>query len=430
MMGKKIYMRREDKIIDIAVIGGGASGLVAALAAAKLGAEREIPLTVTVLERQDRVAKKLLATGNGRCNFTNIGAEEKNYHGRDVDFVVPAMTEFNPLSNIHFFCEMGILPRYEDEGKVYPYSGQASSMVDVLRLTAARWNVGIVTDCRVEALAKEGALFYIKCGDQSHWARRIIMATGGMAAPDLGGNGSGYKILTSLGHGQVPLFPSLVQIKTDNSLPKALKGIKFKGAAALYNGKTLLRREYGEVLFTEYGLSGPPILQLSRCLAENQYGDITVALDFFPEFTEEKLRELLCERRRHLGHLTLEHFLTGMMNKKTGQLLLKRVLETQLSRKVSALSDHDIEKMVHALKRYSLSVLGALGWKNAQVTAGGIDTRDFDDTTMESRVTPGLYACGEVLDIDGDCGGYNLQWAWASGRLAGERAALSLEEEA
>lgn len=422
-------MKREEKKIDIAVIGGGASGLAAAISAAKLGTERENPLHITILERQDRVAKKLLATGNGRCNFTNIGAEERNYHGRDVGFMIPAMTRFNPLSNIHFFCEMGILPRYEEEGKVYPYSGQASSMVDVLRITAARWGVHTITDCRVDSLRKDESFFHIKCGDQSYRARRIIMATGGMAAPDLGGNGSGYKILTSLGHAQIPLFPSLVQIKTENTLPRALKGIKCKGDVTLKNGSMVLRREHGEILFTEYGLSGPPILQISRCLAENQYENLIVEIDFFPEFSKEKLFDLLKERRRNLSHLTLEHYLTGMINKKTGQLLLKRVLGSPLSRSVSSLNDDDLKRILRALKEFGLAVVGALSWKNAQVTAGGIDTRDFDDTTMESRIVPGLYCCGEVLDIDGDCGGYNLQWAWASGRLAGESAAFSLEDD-
>ena len=420
---------KKDDLYDIIIIGGGAAGLTAAIAAARKAAREEQPLRVLLLERLDRVGKKLLATGNGRCNFTNLHATVENYHGRDRDFCVPALMQFHPLANVHFFRELGVQGRVEEEGKVFPFSGQASAVLDALRLEAAHRGVEIVTNCRVESVDKRGDCFLVKAERVTYSGRRLIVATGGMASPDLGGSGSGYKLLSALGHTLVPLYPSLVQIKTENTLPRALKGIKFKGVVTLLDGETVIGSESGEVLFAEYGLSGPPVLQLSHFLGENAYGEIAVQLDFLPEFSADKLTDLLLERRALLGHLTLEYYQAGLVNKKLGQLLLKQTLQDSLGRLCGSLRDEEVRRCAAVLKGCRLPVEGTLGWKHAQVTAGGVDTRDFEAETMESRRMPGLYCAGELLDVDGDCGGFNLQWAWASGRLAGESAVRSLREK-
>lgn len=417
-------MKRPDDF-DVIVLGGGAAGMAASLTAARaLGQNGRVAL----LERLDRVGKKLLATGNGRCNFTNMQVTVERYHGRNHIFCYEALQRYHPLSTVQFFRELGVVARVEEHGKVFPFSGQASAVLDGLRLALDQAGVQIITSCPVTQVDKNGAFFYVRGAGQTWRCQRLIVATGGMAAPDLGGHHGGYKLVTAFGHSMVPLFPALVQIKTDNGLTRALKGIKFNGRVSLFDGNDLLDSGSGEILFTDYGLSGPPILQLSRALVDHVFGDMRVVLDFLPEFREDQLRHHLWERRENLAHLTLEYYLAGLVNKKVGQLLLKRRLASPLSRPVVSLTESELAAVAATLKGLSLSVTGTVGWKQAQVTAGGIDTRDFEATTMESKLVDGLYCAGEVLDIDGDCGGYNLQWAWASGRLAGESAAQSLLE--
>ncbi len=410
----------------IAIMGGGAAGMASAIAAAEIrdGGNCEIVL----FEARERLGKKLLATGNGRCNFGNLDTDICRYHGEDPGFVQGAFRTFDVQSNIVFFRRLGILTRVED-GRLYPYSNQAAAVLDALRLEIDRLAIDLHCGCKVLCAQKQGNGFLLQTEAGAYFADKLIVAAGGIAAPDLGGSKNGYQILESLGHRSTPLFPSLVQIKIDHPLPKALRGIKCKGQATLCRNKTQIAREEGEILFTEYGLSGPPILQLSRKVGENPAPGIDIALDFFPEFPEEKVKALLTERQRDLGHLTLENFLIGLINKKIGQLLIKYTLNQSLSRKAETLTEAECSAIAGALKRFSLPIAGTLSWKNSQVTAGGIATVDFDPQTMESLQLPGLYAVGEVLDIDGDCGGFNLQWAWSSGRAAGRAAMTALKKE-
>lgn len=419
---------KRDGMYDLIVLGGGAAGLTAAITAARQWAANDKSYRIAIMERQDRVGKKLLATGNGRCNFTNINATIDHYHGRDQSFCEEALTRFHPLSTIHFFRELGVVGRVEEEGKVYPYSGQASSILDALRLEAEHLGIHIYTGCRVELVDKQDLYFRVQGSGSTLRSTYLIATTGGMAAPDLGGHKSGYKIMQSFGHSTVSILPALVQITTENQFPRALKGIKIRGKVKLCKHRSVLGEGSGEILFADYGLSGPPILQLSRILCDHPFDDLHLVLDFLQDFTLPQIQALLSERRQNLGHLTLEYYLAGLVHKKVGQMLIKHVLQCQLSRRVAALEASELDEIAKALKYYSLTVTGTLGWKHAQVTAGGIDTRDFRADTMESKLVSGLYCAGELLDIDGDCGGYNLQWAWASGRLAGESVARALEE--
>ena len=399
---------------DVAVIGGGASGLVAAISAARNGAR------VTVLERADRVGKKLLATGNGRCNFTNINASERNYHGAHPAFVSEVVHAFWVEETLQFFEELGILARVEEEGKIYPYSGQASAVLDVLRMEAER--VGVQVRCGFEArLIQPGRKgFCIESYDrQKVFADKVIVAAGGKASPNLGSNGSGYPMLERLGHRVTALYPALVQIKTDPEYVKGLKGIKFNGTAVFYVHGTEAARETGEILFTEYGLSGPPIFKLSRLASVHK--DCEIVLDLMPEYDREQILALL--KARKTPKKTLETYLVGMLHKKLALLLLKSCGLAPLSRASDTLSDAALSKIAAQIKGWRFHVRGTMSWNNAQVTAGGIDVRDVDAKTFESKLVRGLYITGELLDIDGDCGGYNLQWAWSSGFLAGAAAA-------
>lgn len=394
---------------SIAIVGGGASGLVAAIYAARSGGN------VTVLESSSRVGRKILATGNGRCNMTNINAGVQHYHGNKPKFVLGAVNRFWVDETLAFFKELGILTKTEEGGKVYPYSDQASAVLDVLRFAAEESGVRIVTDFEVESVLKTDRGFKITSYDgQTAAADKVIIATGGKAAPDLGSKGTGYEILKSFGHKITDLKPSLVQIKTETEVVKKIKGIKLMANAVL--GK---RSEYGEVLFTEYGLSGPAVFSLSPYIC----GQDVISLDIMPEYTNEQIYEMIFERIANRPKITLENFFVGMLNRRVGQALLKFAGAEPLSRYAVTLNEKEVLRICDTIKRWNFKIAGTMSWNNAQTTRGGALTDEFNPNTMQSKLVNGLYAVGEVLDIDGDCGGFNLQWAWSSGAMAGMAAA-------
>ncbi|MCX7714832.1 MAG: NAD(P)/FAD-dependent oxidoreductase [Clostridia bacterium] len=412
-------MKDTDKSVNIAVVGGGAAGLFAAVFAARSGAN------VTILERNDRVGKKLLATGNGRCNMTNIYASSKNYHGANHEFAEKVIRRFPAEDAIAFFSDLGILPRIEADGKVYPYSNQASSVLDVLRMELDRLGVDAICNFEVSGLEKINEKFKITSyAKDVLFADKVIFAVGGKAAPDLGSNGSGYEILRRLGHRVTPLFPALVQIRTDAEFVRGLKGIKHNcGVCASENGRPVLF-ENGEVLFTEYGLSGPPIFQISRRIGGGMARNkkMEVILDLMPEYSKQELVALVKKRIEQNSYKSLENFFVGVFNKRLGQQLIKACGIFPLSRMTSTLSDKEAENIAEKVKSWSFEARGTMSWNNAQVTAGGIHIGDVLPDTLESKLIKGLYIAGEILDVDGDCGGYNLQWAWASGYVAGMAA--------
>lgn len=408
------------KTYDIAVIGGGAAGLAAAITALRGGT------TVLVAEKEARIGKKLLATGNGRCNFTNLYTTKDRYHGTDPGFTVYANEKFSPENNMAFFRSLGVMTKVEDEGKAFPLSLQAAAVLDMLRLEVETRGADLRTGLRITSVKKENGGFLLCSAEETFYAKKVIVAAGGMASPELGGCRFGYDLLGKSGHSCSELAPALVKIKTDNRLTNGLKGIKVEGKISLCRHGEIVGSEEGEILFTEFGVSGPPVLQLSRLLCFEKPEAFTVVIDLLPEFSEEELKNLLKERRTLLTEATLDFFVNGLVQKKVGQMLIKEALGCKLSRSIEGLTDDELFAVARILKGFSLPVWGVLGWKQAQVTAGGILTKDFDEKTMESKLVPGLYAAGEVLDIDGDCGGFNLQWAWASGRLAAESAVKSL----
>ena len=392
----------------IAVIGGGASGMTAAIAAANSETE------VTIYERNDRVGRKILATGNGRCNMTNMNAVIDNYYGNHPDFVNAAIEKFWVRETIEFFDGLGILCMEEDAGKVYPYSGQASAVLDALRMRLDKAGVKIKTKYEVKNISKNKNGFTLSFyNGETARADKVIIATGGRAAPDLGSTGAGYELLRKFGHTITELKPSLVQIKTDADIVKKLKGIKLRAKVTLGEYS-----EYGETLFTEYGLSGPPVFSLSAKLA----GQREIAIDMMPEYSEEQLVSMLYSRITANPERELENFLVGVLNKRVGQALLKSIGTEPLSRSADTLSHEEITRIAQTIKNWRFKIRGTMSWNNAQVTKGGADTSEFNSGTMESKLVKGLYAVGELLDIDGDCGGYNLQWAWSSGYIAGMSA--------
>jgi len=401
---------------EIAVIGGGASGLMAAITAKKSGKE------VIILERKDRILKKVLITGNGRCNITNVNANISNYFGKNISSVENILNRFTPQDTMDFFNELGIVCNEENRGKVYPLSGQASSVVDALRFEAEKLGIKIETEFYVRKIEKDGFKFRIYSEDKKKIeAGRVIIAAGGQSYPELGSNGSGFELAKELGHSVTKLSPSIVQLKTEKNQVKGLQGIKTDVAVTAYGDNKKICTYDGELLFTDYGISGNVVFNISFVMP--LYKNVEFEIDFMEKFDYNELYEMLKERKRILSHLTMENYFNGMINKKLGQFLSKVSGIEKLSKPVKDLNDSDIRKLCTVLKKYRVKILETTGFKNAQVTAGGVSLDEVNTETLESKIVKGLYFSGEVLDVYGECGGFNLQWAWASGYIAGENAA-------
>lgn len=398
---------------DILVIGGGAAGMMAALTAAENKENR-----VLLLERQQRVGRKLLATGNGRCNLTNTGASPDKYHGEAPDFVRPALEMLSAQDALALFRSFGLLTVTEAGGRVYPLSDAAGSVLDVLRFQLMQRGVDLRCSCTVRQLRREKTGFAVvtEAGETLR-ADALIVACGGMAGEKLGGVADGYQLLKMLGHRRTALYPALVQLSTDTDYPRALKGVRADAALTLRRGERVLGSACGELQFTERGVSGPAAFDLSRLVATGGEG-LSLHIDLLRDYSHEELLHMLRARQEKLPDLETAELLTGLVQNRLGKMLL-RYASVEQKGFVRDLSDQQLRRAVDACKSFVLKLHGTEGFDKAQVTAGGVRTADFDPETLQSRLVPGLYACGEVLDIDGDCGGYNLQWAWASGRLAG-----------
>ncbi len=397
----------------IGIIGAGASGMAAALAAAEDPANQ-----VILLERQARVGRKLAATGNGRCNLTNLHAGEGGYHGDAPEFAAPALAAFPVEETLEWFRALGLYTVAEDSGRVYPYSDQANSVVDVLRFALEKPNITLKTGFEVTKARKNGDMFRLESGEEAVEVDKLIIACGGLAGSKLGGTLSGYRLLKFFGHRSTALRPSLVQLKSDWKGCAALKGVRANCHAAILRDGQLHLESTGELQFTEYGISGPVIFEVSRDACHGA-GAWTCQLDFLPDLSEEMLLAELCRRRGTAWEA--EELLTGILHNRLGRVLTQTAgIKSQ--RPIASLDDRELEEVCRVVKDFRLSLTEPMGMDSAQVTAGGVQTAQFDPQTLESRLVPGLYACGEVLDIDGDCGGYNLQWAWSSGRAAGLHA--------
>lgn len=394
----------------IGIIGAGASGMAAALAAAK-----QENVEVMLFERQSRVGRKLAATGNGRCNLTNLRAGLAGYHGNAPEFAEYALDAFNVQETIAWFRELGLYTVAEKSGRVYPYSDQANSVVDVLRFALDKENITLISGFEVTKVQKTPVGFEIRGDGKTYTCDKVIIACGGLAGSKLGGSMSGYQLLRGFGHKTTKLRPALVQLKSSWSGCTALKGVRTNCRAAIFHDGRLHAQSTGELQFTQYGLSGPVIFEISRDVCREK-GEWICRLDFLPDMTNGELLSLLNQRRS--GNLPTDELFTGILHNRLGRVVAQNA-GIPGGHKITELGDEEVSRAVSAAKGLELLLTEPMGMEHAQVTAGGVMTDEFDPSTMESRIVPGLYACGEVLDIDGDCGGYNLQWAWSSGHLAG-----------
>ena len=413
---------------QVAVIGGGAAGLTAAIWAARSGA------SAVILEHTDRVGKKILSTGNGRCNLTNSKMEASCYRSGDPQFPMEAISQFGWKDTLRWFSSMGLLCRCRMESYYYPMSDQASAVLDCLRMECGRLGITIRTGIQPERIRRmrEGRRsFYEIMTDQGEVrADAVILACGSKAAPNTGSDGSGYELAKSLGHRIIKPLPALVQLRCQGNHYRQLAGIRTEADLRLLVNDREMWRERGELQITDYGISGIPVFQLSRFAARgmDEGKKVRVMIDFLPFMDKKESRIFLEQRFAEFGDRNGEDFLTGVLHKKLAAVLLK-MAGIRLDQPVSSASIRQRDHLLRAIKEYEALVSSVNPFANAQVCCGGVDVREVDPSTMESRLMGDIYFAGEILDVDGICGGYNLQWAWSSGKVAGCRAAQKRRQE-
>lgn len=403
---------------DILIIGGGASGLAAALSAAKHAPDAQI----TLLEGLDRVGKKILATGNGRCNLTNRQMNPDHYHSSQPELLSGFLKQMPVEQTLDFFSGLGLCCATEEMGRVYPYARQASAVLDTLLLALEHTGIEIIRSAKVRQAERQGDGFQVLTQDGRQFcSKALILAAGGRAAPKQGTDGTGFALAKQLGHRYATPFPCLVALKCSNEVVKGLKGIRAQGKVTLLRNGAALGTDQGEIQFTDYGLSGIPVFQLS-CLPGRDFAGVELSVDLLPKWTRQELVHYLSTQASRYPQEPLEWFLPGLIHPKLLWAVMKEAGLSPLSRPASSLSTGQKIKLADTLKDWRFHVTGPLSWDHAQVTGGGVLLEEIDPE-FASRRCPGLFLCGEVLDVVGDCGGYNLHWAWCSGLSAGKAAA-------
>lgn len=402
-------MKNTFKVI---IVGGGASGLFCALELLRsknsiLGEE------ILILEKNDRVGKKIVATGNGQGNLSNVNVGEEFYHG-DKSFVQEFLSNLKDINIQDYLKDLGIYLTTDKDGKQYPLSKQANAFLDVIRGYLGYKGVVINVGEQVDKVDKSGELFNVYTSKGKYNAQYVVLAFGGKAGPQYGTDGSSYSLAKNLGHKVTELYPSLVQLKTDTQVIKGLRGLKERVKVTAYDANVKLKESVGEILFTEYGISGNAIFSISGYLTSAK--NPSVKIEFLPDFTQEQVEEILV-RREYLNHIEREDKLIGLINKKIGQAIVKKC-KTDSPREIS-----------QAVKNFTLKITGNLGFNYAQVTKGGVETQHIESSSMQSKLVKGLYVVGEALNIDGDCGGYNLTFAFVSGILSARNIKENLRGE-
>lgn len=401
---------------DVIIIGAGASGLMAAAAAASKGAR------VALLEHKDDIGKKILATGNGRCNFTNTDMSVNKFHGSKA-LIKNGLSQFNYSDTIRFFKGLGI-PAYDNAGYIYPNSRQAASVVAAFRMELMRLHVDVKTGINITDIkpADDRTGYCIQTDKGSFKSQRLIIACGLTASPKLGSDGSLFRQIEALGHHIQKLLPALCGFSCDGLNFKKITGVRCDATVASVIDGQMTEQNTGELQLADYGISGIPVFQISslmsRALDKGQ--KVEVIIDFLPAFSDDELNGYIKDRSiTTTDNRSLNEMLNGLLNNK---LLLELIHKSGVSpdKKGRLLTDDDCKSLTRSIKHTAVSVKKPRGAEFAQVCTGGIYTKEIDVRTLESKIHPGLYFCGELLDVDGICGGYNLQWAWTSGYIAGE----------
>lgn len=404
----------------VGIIGGGAAGMTAAISAARSGAK------VTILESGERLGKKILSTGNGKCNLGNTELGEEWYYTGNPAFLKARLKQFGTEDTVAFFRSLGLMVR-PINGGLYPVSEQASSVLDVLRYEIRELGIRVLTGHPVSGLEREEATgkLIVQAQDGAYRFDSVVLSCGGRAAPKTGSDGSGYRLAERMGHSLVPVVPALVQLKCKEDWFPSVAGVRAKASVTVKQGRGRTLTEAGEVQFTDYGISGIPVFQLSRVVNYilREQGEAEVVIDFLPGLSREDdpTEALMRERPSATGGRTVEEYFTGMLNKKL-MLLLIRLAGLRASEAVKGAPPEKLRRVLEYCRGLTVHVTGSKSFDSAQVCAGGVSLSEIREN-MESVKVPGVFFAGELLDVDGKCGGYNLQWAWCSGYLAGTAAA-------
>ncbi len=408
-------MNRENNLYSVIIVGGGFSGLITAIALKQKNKDSKI----CIIEKLDRVGKKILSTGNGQCNLSNINASDiSNYHGENSRYYAKILEKFGYNEIVKFFNSLGILTCIQQD-KVYPISMQASSILDALRFAVENLKIEVLTSSIVTGINRaNNYIVKVKSNDtvKTLTSKNVVIATGGKASMHLGSNGEGYELLKSLSHKVTPLYPAICQLKTDNV--KGLKGLKQKAKVYAYSGKELLCIAEGDIMFTDYGVSGNTIFYLSTYVVNKQNSKIVV--DFCPAISSQELLTFLQSKIKNNGYLKIEYLLLGLLHNKLAEKIIRTAVKEINEKTIKEITLTELQNIVKMVKSYTLSVQAGVSFTNAQVTLGGVRVNEFDSLTMESKINKNLYAIGEVLDITGNCGGFNLHWAFASAMACSE----------
>lgn len=404
---------------NVFVIGAGASGLLAAITAARNGA------AVTILEGMEKPGKKLLTTGNGKCNITNADMSDPNvFRSSDPEFVKQILEQFGVSDTLAFFEDLGLLLK-DRSGYIYPYVEQASAVLDLLLMEVKRLSIKLKCMEKVKQLYHAQGKWQIQTASWTYTADAVILSTGSKAAPVTGSDGSGYELAESVGHRIIQPLPALVPLKAKGDWFKSLAGVRSHARLTLYADQNCILTETGELQWTDYGISGIVVFQLSRyavrALQDNKH--VMVSVDLMPDIQTEDLVKIMQNRCHHYPKRSAEEILTGLLNKKMITVILKKA-KIKNTKPASSVSPKEIKELTNCIKNSLVQISGFRDFSQAQVCSGGVPTKEVQNITLESRIAPGLFLTGEILDVDGACGGYNLQWAWSSGYAAGFHSAI------
>lgn len=397
-------------IYSVIIVGGGFSGLVLANECKSGG----VPFLL--LEKNDRLGKKILATGNGRGNVSNVDLSIKHYHSNENGFCEYAIKNYDNGLIARFFEERGVLLS-DENGKIYPVSRQANAVLDALRLGLSDDEFKTSSQVTDITYDKAKKVFTVLADNKAYYAKNVALCVGGKSSPNFGSDGKSYSLAEKFGHKITKLYPSLVQLTTKKESVKGLKGVKENAKVTAFDGTVMLSEAVGDILFTDNGVSGNTVFSLSSYLVDKKNPKIKI--DFLPDLSAETCKQNLENRRAYYKDLTVESFLSGLVHSRISYKTVFGLYGDKTAKlKYSDVTDRDIDKLVTALKNTEIEIVGNLGFSQSQVTKGGVSVKDVDALTMESKLQKGLYLIGEVLDVDGDCGGYNLQWAFSSAKCA------------
>ena len=393
-------MNKQGQTPKVAIIGAGASGLVASIFLSQYN------IKTTIFEKNNKIGKKLLATGNGKCNVTNKNISIQNFHTTyyEKKELKKLLNGFNFDSCKNFFSNLGVEFLYRENGRAYPMSSSSASIVDALAFKVEQAQTSILLNTTVEKIEYKNNKFFI---NQTKEFDIVILASGSMAIPKLGGTDSGYKLAKNFKHTIIPPQPSLVQLVANNKNLDMISGVKLTGS---------IKNNTGDILFTKYGVSGSAILDISREIAlDLEYKkQVQISIDIAPEFSKEKLKSLLQQRLKTQGEKKVSLWLDGIFHRKLSIYLMEIIKIPSYIQYAKQLGTKEINKLVHTIKNLSFTIIDTKGFEHCEVCSGGVDLNDINLNTMESKNQKGLYIIGEVLDVDGDCGGYNLHFAWAT----------------